>query len=138
MARRLTFLGRFFVIPSSVLRRLLLLGCDRLLTKNNSLCASPSSPLASLPLRLHLTLPAYSAPSRHALTRFPLFPFPLSVSRRFSHPAILLSHRYADNYAIGYFKKQGFTKQVTMDRSRWVGYIKDYDGGMSNTQLFLL
>ena len=36
---------------------------------------------------------------------------------------------YADNYAIGYFRKQGFSKQVTMPRSRWVGYIKDYDGG---------
>merc|ERR1712224_857517 len=36
---------------------------------------------------------------------------------------------YADNYAIGYFRKQGFTKQVTMPRERWKGYIKDYDGG---------
>ncbi|EST08494.2 Bromodomain protein [Kalmanozyma brasiliensis GHG001] len=36
---------------------------------------------------------------------------------------------YADNYAIGYFKKQGFTKEITLDRSMWVGYIKDYEGG---------
>lgn len=36
---------------------------------------------------------------------------------------------YADNYAIGYFKKQGFTKEVTLDRSIWMGYIKDYEGG---------
>lgn len=36
---------------------------------------------------------------------------------------------YADNYAIGYFKKQGFTRKVTLDRSLWGGYIKDYDGG---------
>lgn len=36
---------------------------------------------------------------------------------------------YADNYAIGYFEKQGFTKHVTMKRERWVGFIKDYDGG---------
>lgn len=36
---------------------------------------------------------------------------------------------YADNYAIGYFKKQGFTKSVSMDRPNWYGYIKDYDGG---------
>jgi len=36
---------------------------------------------------------------------------------------------YADNYAVGYFKKQGFTKQVFMNKDRWVGYIKDYDGG---------
>ena len=36
---------------------------------------------------------------------------------------------YADNYAIGYFKKQGFTREVSLDRSVWAGYIKDYDGG---------
>ena len=58
---------------------------------------------------------------------------------------------YADNYAIGYFKKQvgscsspsyqprylitrslfrqGFTKEITLDRSVWAGYIKDYEGG---------
>ena len=36
---------------------------------------------------------------------------------------------YADNYAIGYFKKQGFTKEITLERKRWMGYIKDYEGG---------
>jgi len=36
---------------------------------------------------------------------------------------------FADNYAIGYFKKQGFTKTVSLARDRWVGFIKDYDGG---------
>lgn len=36
---------------------------------------------------------------------------------------------YADNYAIGYFKKQGFSKEISLDRSVWVGYIKDYEGG---------
>eukprot|EP00301_Raphidiophrys_heterophryoidea_P004748 c12040_g1_i1.p1 GENE.c12040_g1_i1~~c12040_g1_i1.p1 ORF type:complete len:686 (-),score=172.98 c12040_g1_i1:216-2273(-) len=36
---------------------------------------------------------------------------------------------YADNYAIGYFKKQGFSKALTFARSNWYGYIKDYDGG---------
>lgn len=36
---------------------------------------------------------------------------------------------YADNYAIGYFKKQGFTKEITLERRRWMGYIKDYEGG---------
>lgn len=36
---------------------------------------------------------------------------------------------YADNYAIGYFKKQGFSKAVSMPRPNWFGYIKDYDGG---------
>lgn len=36
---------------------------------------------------------------------------------------------YADNYATGYFQKQGFTKDITLDRSIWMGYIKDYEGG---------
>ena len=46
-------------------------------------------------------------------------------------PTIYCPHylTYADNYAIGYFKKQGFTRRVTLDRSQWAGYIKDYDGG---------
>ncbi|KAG2171292.1 hypothetical protein INT43_002914 [Umbelopsis isabellina] len=36
---------------------------------------------------------------------------------------------YADNYATGYFRKQGFTTEISLDRSKWVGYIKDYEGG---------
>jgi histone acetyltransferase len=36
---------------------------------------------------------------------------------------------YADNYATGYFKKQGFTKDVTLDKPIWMGFIKDYEGG---------
>ncbi|BAM38941.1 histone acetyltransferase gcn5-related [Theileria orientalis strain Shintoku] len=36
---------------------------------------------------------------------------------------------YADNFAIGYFRKQGFSLKITMPRERWFGYIKDYDGG---------
>jgi len=36
---------------------------------------------------------------------------------------------YADNYAIGYFKKQGFSKSIKMPGDRWKGYIKEYDGG---------
>lgn len=54
---------------------------------------------------------------------------------------------YADNFAIGFFKKQvrygrcdnsflscylkllkGFTDEITLDRAIWVGYIKDYEG----------
>ena len=44
---------------------------------------------------------------------------------------IKLTHflTYADNFALGYFSKQGFTKHITMPRERWAGYIKDYDGG---------
>lgn len=36
---------------------------------------------------------------------------------------------YADNYAIGYFKKQGFTKEISLEKSLWMSYIKDYEGG---------
>ncbi|KAI1189940.1 Bromodomain-containing protein [Nemania serpens] len=36
---------------------------------------------------------------------------------------------YADNYATGYFQKQGFSKEITLDKSIWMGYIKDYEGG---------
>jgi histone acetyltransferase len=36
---------------------------------------------------------------------------------------------YADNYAVGYFKKQGFSKSISMPKSRYHGLIKDYDGG---------
>jgi histone acetyltransferase len=38
---------------------------------------------------------------------------------------------YADNFALGYFKKQGFTGDVDMvfPKKYWNGYIKEYDGG---------
>jgi len=36
---------------------------------------------------------------------------------------------YADNFAVGYFKKQGFTKEITLPPEKWKGHIKDYDGG---------
>ncbi|KAI8970291.1 hypothetical protein BDF20DRAFT_115930 [Mycotypha africana] len=36
---------------------------------------------------------------------------------------------YADNYATGYFRKQGFTTEITLNKRKWVGYIKDYEGG---------
>jgi N-acetylglutamate synthase-like GNAT family acetyltransferase len=35
---------------------------------------------------------------------------------------------YADNFAIGYFKKQGFAREVLLEQRKWKGYIKDYDG----------
>ncbi|KAI7727513.1 hypothetical protein M8C21_003817 [Ambrosia artemisiifolia] len=37
---------------------------------------------------------------------------------------------YADNNAVGYFSKQGFTKDIFLEKERWHGYIKDYDGGI--------
>eukprot|EP01054_Gregarina_sp_Poly1_P003737 Gregarina_sp_Poly_1__3736@NODE_2105_length_2679_cov_58_514931_g681_i2_p1_GENE_NODE_2105_length_2679_cov_58_514931_g681_i2NODE_2105_length_2679_cov_58_514931_g681_i2_p1_ORF_typecomplete_len589_score64_66Bromodomain/PF00439_25/4_1e27Acetyltransf_1/PF00583_25/1_5e03Acetyltransf_1/PF00583_25/1_3e10Acetyltransf_10/PF13673_7/6_9e02Acetyltransf_10/PF13673_7/5_3e10Acetyltransf_7/PF13508_7/2_7e06Acetyltransf_9/PF13527_7/0_00041Acetyltransf_4/PF13420_7/1_4e03Acetyltransf_4/PF13420_7/0_02GNAT_acetyltran/PF len=36
---------------------------------------------------------------------------------------------YADNFALGYFRKQGFCQRISMPKERWTGYIKDYDGG---------
>ncbi|KAF2648939.1 histone acetyltransferase GCN5-like protein [Lophiostoma macrostomum CBS 122681] len=36
---------------------------------------------------------------------------------------------YADNFATGYFQKQGFTREITLPKSAWMGYIKDYEGG---------
>jgi histone acetyltransferase len=72
---------------------------------------------------------------------------------REAFPTINYFLTYADNYAIGYFKKQvsklsfclsylrstltlisamvsqGFTKDITFEKSKWVGYIKDYEGG---------
>ncbi|PSC71001.1 Histone acetyltransferase GCN5 [Micractinium conductrix] len=36
---------------------------------------------------------------------------------------------YADNNAVGYFSKQNFTKVVTLEKEKWFGFIKDYDGG---------
>ncbi|KAG9286068.1 hypothetical protein G9A89_022745 [Geosiphon pyriformis] len=36
---------------------------------------------------------------------------------------------YADDLAVGFFKKNGFTTEIDLDPSMWVGYIKDYTGG---------
>lgn len=41
------------------------------------------------------------------------------------HPLYIMT--YADNYAIGFFKKQGFSSIITF--KNWIGYIKDYEGG---------
>ncbi|XP_041363170.1 histone acetyltransferase KAT2A-like [Gigantopelta aegis] len=35
---------------------------------------------------------------------------------------------FADEYAIGYFKKQGFSKEIKLPKSAYLGYIKDYEG----------
>ncbi|KAJ1395091.1 hypothetical protein B484DRAFT_355464 [Ochromonadaceae sp. CCMP2298] len=36
---------------------------------------------------------------------------------------------YADNFAIGYFLRQGFSRNISMQRERWRGLIKEYNGG---------
>ncbi|KAF7984193.1 hypothetical protein HWV62_15966 [Athelia sp. TMB] len=46
-----------------------------------------------------------------------------------TYPGMLHFLTYADNYAVGYFRKQGFSKEITLDRAVWAGYIKDYEGG---------
>lgn len=48
---------------------------------------------------------------------------------RKTYPDMMHFLTYADNYAVGYFEKQGFSKDITLDRSLWAGYIKDYEGG---------
>ncbi|KAF5393388.1 hypothetical protein D9757_000734 [Collybiopsis confluens] len=48
---------------------------------------------------------------------------------RVTYPGMNYFLTYADNYAVGYFEKQGFSKEITLDRSVWAGYIKDYEGG---------
>lgn len=35
---------------------------------------------------------------------------------------------YADKFAIGYFEKQGFSKDIKIARPVYVGYIKEYEG----------
>ncbi|CAF1925751.1 unnamed protein product [Rotaria magnacalcarata] len=35
---------------------------------------------------------------------------------------------YADGFAVGYFKKQGFSSTITLNEQAYTGYIKDYDG----------
>jgi len=35
---------------------------------------------------------------------------------------------YADEYAIGYFKKQGFSKSIGLNKTDYTGYIKEYEG----------
>ncbi|CAG0882237.1 unnamed protein product [Darwinula stevensoni] len=35
---------------------------------------------------------------------------------------------FADEFAIGYFRKQGFSKDIRLSREAYTGYIKDYDG----------
>ncbi|EZG66624.1 putative histone acetyltransferase GCN5, partial [Gregarina niphandrodes] len=57
-------------------------------------------------------------------------------TRLMNHLKEYLRHRsfeyfltYADNFALGYFRKQGFSTTITMSKDRWVGFIKDYDGG---------
>ncbi|CAH0719044.1 unnamed protein product, partial [Brenthis ino] len=35
---------------------------------------------------------------------------------------------FADEFAIGYFKKQGFSKDIKLPRAMYAGYIKDYEG----------
>ncbi|TFK73901.1 Bromodomain-containing protein [Pluteus cervinus] len=47
---------------------------------------------------------------------------------RKTYPDMMHFLTYADDFAVGYFEKQGFSKDITLDRSMWAGYIKDYEG----------
>ena len=35
---------------------------------------------------------------------------------------------YADEYATGYFRKQGFSTQINLPKAAYHGYIKEYEG----------
>ena len=35
---------------------------------------------------------------------------------------------FADEFAVGYFKKQGFSKDLKLPKAVYGGYIKDYEG----------
>jgi histone acetyltransferase len=41
---------------------------------------------------------------------------------------------FADNNAVGYFAKQGFTREILMEREKWAGYIKEYDGACGRSR----
>ncbi|KAG2429318.1 hypothetical protein HXX76_011086 [Chlamydomonas incerta] len=55
----------------------------------------------------------------------------MNQTKEFARTVDRLTHflTYADNNAVGYFEKQGFTREISLARERWQGYIKDYDGG---------
>lgn len=36
----------------------------------------------------------------------------------------------ADNLAIGYFKKQGFSLKISLPKHIYLGYLKDYEGSI--------
>ena len=45
---------------------------------------------------------------------------------------------YADENAKGFFKKQGFSETILLEKKMWKGYIKDYDNAtLRCCQLFL-
>lgn len=35
---------------------------------------------------------------------------------------------YADAFATGYFRKQGFSREIRLPRTAYHGYIKEYEG----------
>ncbi|CAG8756423.1 32406_t:CDS:2 [Gigaspora margarita] len=35
---------------------------------------------------------------------------------------------YADDFAVGFFRKNGFTDEITLDQDIWGGHLKDYTG----------
>lgn len=37
---------------------------------------------------------------------------------------------YADEFAVGYFRKQGFSQSIALAKHLYVGFIKEYEGAM--------
>ena len=42
---------------------------------------------------------------------------------------------FADNNAVGYFQKQGFSKEILLEREKWAGYIKARQSTTSSCSL---
>ena len=80
----------------------LLLECDNRAKQVFSLVLHGFMTLTSTPARVHMTGMAVLAMQEAAKV----------------HDGLEYFLTYADNNAVGYFEKQGFTKEVTMDRER--------------------
>ncbi|KAJ3530305.1 hypothetical protein NMY22_g8628 [Coprinellus aureogranulatus] len=48
---------------------------------------------------------------------------------RRTYPNMHHSLTYADNFAVGYLERREFSKEITLNKSVWAGYIKEYEGG---------
>lgn len=69
------------------------------------------------------------------MTRFSLFFFKGYGTQMMNHlKDYHLQHKifhfltYADSFATGYFRKQGFSREIRLARQAYLGYIKEYEG----------
>jgi histone acetyltransferase len=50
------------------------------------------------------------------------------LKARLQKEGMIVMMTCADNLALGYFKKQGFDKNITVDPVIYKGFLKDYEG----------